>query len=227
MSDRFIDVPLPRSLQAYPCRSMPRFSTSIVGVASGAESANSNWAAPLHRFILPDKISDQESLEDFREHWMVMRGPFHTFPFRDPFDFASVRLTCPDTVPVITRTDQPLGTGDGVRRTWQLQKQYSRGPASYVRPITLPIVSTVLIGINGLEPAAVPGPSGGPYSVAVDREGGTVTFTPAPNLGLVLTAGFLYEVPVRFAGDDTFEQALRAYQMGGAAGFELMETRFC
>lgn len=228
MTDRFIDVALPRALQGWPVMSSPRTSTTIVSVASGAEQANQNWSEPLHYFRLPDKtVASHSALEDFREHWMVMRGPFHTFPYRDPTDFASRRLTCPPHPPEITRTDQIIGVGDGVRTEFQLTKTYTRGPASAVRIISLPVVDTVLIGVNGLAPGDVPGGSGGPYAASVDRLGGMVTITPAPNLGLTITAGFLYDVPARFESDSALEQVIRAYNVNGAAGFTLVETRWC
>lgn len=227
MSDRFRDVTISSKVRRYPCISTPRFNTTITGVSSGAEKANQNWANPLHRFRVPEAVTCMEALEAILSQWFVMGGPFHTWPWRDPLDFASASLEIPNEAPTVSRTDQPIGIGDGVRTQWQLVKTYTAGPYAYTRDIVLPVDGSVLVGIDGDAPGDVDPVDGGPYAASVEREGGTITITPAPDAGLVITAGYLFDCCVRFESDDSYEGIVRAYGLTGSADLTLVETRFC
>ena len=111
---RFLDVYLDRCVPGYPCMSSPRWSTSITHSDSGAEQANQRWEHPLHRYTLPQAFRDHDIYEAVRDHWLIMRGPLRSFPFRDPLDIATRAHTRPNQVPAITFIDQVLGTGDGI-----------------------------------------------------------------------------------------------------------------
>lgn len=232
---RFVDVPLPKCVPGYPCQSSPRWSTAITQVDSGAERANQRWEHPLYRFTLPEAVRDHSVYEAVRDHWLVMRGPLHTFPFRDPLDFASAPLVRPNQVPTITGTDQQIGVGDGFSLQFQLQKTYQRGPQSYTRRIYHPVVSSVLVTVNGLAPSAYQRPgTGGPsqppaefLAVTVDRLTGVVTCSFAPQPGHIVRAGFLYDVEVRFDTDESFDGVLRDYNASGFADLTLVEVRPC
>jgi uncharacterized protein (TIGR02217 family) len=192
-------------------------------VDSGIEQVNQRWVHPLHRYSLPDAIREHATFDAIHLHWMAMRGPLYTFPFRDPLDFASVSLTLPNTVPTITRLDQSLGTGDGLTVDFQLTKTYSVGAQSYTRNIYHPVVDTVLIGYDGEDPEAA-SPN---YDWSVDRTTGIVTFEIPPENGAILTAGFLFDVEVRFGSDDAFDGIVKTYQVSGFADLEFMEVRPC
>lgn len=228
MADRFVDIYAPSSIKGYPCVSTPRWNTTMTGADSGDEVANQNWANPLYRFTLPDAIRDHTAIEALKDHWMVMRGPFHLWPFRDPLDFASVPLECANVVPAISGADQALGVGDGVETQFQLRKVYQVGSQSYSRRIYLPVTSSVVLEMNGLDPTT-PNPTlpGGPYSFTVDRTTGVVTFTAPPVAGVVLTAGFLFDVAVRFEADDSFDGVVQSYQVSGNGQLTLLEKRIC
>jgi uncharacterized protein (TIGR02217 family) len=187
----FRDVYLPDAIRGFPFTSSPRMSTSITQVASGDEHRNINWKHPLHRFSAPEAVKCMEDVEDLRDHWLVMQGPAFTFPFRDPFDFASRRLSKVNLEPTVGITDQVIGIGDGLTRVFQLQKTYTRGGFSYVRPIRLPIMGSVVVGMNG-HTVDTPDPvlPGGPYVFDVTRYGGTILFDHAPHVGEAITAGF-------------------------------------
>lgn len=215
---RFIDEYAPDDMPTWPCASMPKWSTQISQVDSGAEQANQRWAHPLYRFTMPEVIREQVTFEAVRDQWLAMRGPAFTWPWQDPMDFASVALDAPTVVPVLTRFDQIIGTGDGVTRTFQLKKTYVRGSQTYVRDIHLPVLSTVLIGVAGMDPGAV---------WSVSRPGGEVTFNAAPTPGQSITAGYLYDVEVRFESDDAFEGIVQSYAVSGYASLTLVEVRPC
>lgn len=226
----FKDIRLPVGVKGYPTSGAPRFSTTITAVASGAEHRNQNWSRALNRFTLAEAVRDQATYEKALAHWLAMRGPLYTFPFADPLDFASRNLPAPNHAPETLGPDQVLGTGDGLNRAFQLVKAYTvvgdLEEETYERRITLPVVETVVVFINGmaLDDPLLPG---GPYSFEVSRPGGVVTLDPAPAVGQVVSAGFLFEVPVRFEADDTFEGVVRNYRVAGFADIVLLETRPC
>lgn len=214
----FADIYLPASVWGYPCISSPRFSTTIARADSGAEQRNQNRMHPLHVYRIPDAVREHAVLEDVRAHWLVMRGPLTGFPFRDPLDFASVPLDAANTVPSVGPTDQPIGTGNGAQTRFQLTKRYLRGAQSYVRPIRLPVTASVRVAVNGVEVV-------GGWSVS--RPGGVVTFDTAPGAGQSVTAGYLFDVPVRFASDDDFDGIVQSFQTSGYADLTLNEILIC
>jgi uncharacterized protein (TIGR02217 family) len=98
-------------------------------------------------------------------------------------------------------------------------RRYSYGGETYVLLIHLPVLATVVVANNGVlvDP--------GDYTVT--RPGGIVTFDTPPVAGHTLTAGFLFDVEVRFESDDAFEGVLRTWQMGGFSDITLIEVRPC
>lgn len=221
---RFVDVYLPDCVPGYPCLSSPRWSTELVRVDSGAEQVNQRWSHPLYRFTLPEAVRDMDVYEAIRDQWLAMRGPVHTWPWKDPLDFASVALAKPNVAPAVTMLDQTIGTGDGITRTFQLTKAYTRGANTYTRTISLPVLSSVLVSINGALAGSAVSPDT-PYTVS--RPGGVVTFTTAPANGAVIRAGFLFDVEVRFESDESFDGIVQTFGLGGFADLTFMEVRNC
>lgn len=224
----FVDAYLPERILGFGFVSTPRWSTNITQVASGAENRNQNWLNPLHRFTAPEAIRCWEDIASLHEMWMAFAGPAYSFAFRDPLDFASRRLAKPNTAPEIFATDQPLGIGDGFTTTFQLVKQYVYGGRTYSRTIAHPVVDSVLVAMNAL-PAGTGDPplDGGPYFWEVDRLTGVVTFDPAPAEGVVLTAGFLFDVEARFEDDDSYDGIVKAFELAEVASLTLLEVRPC
>jgi uncharacterized protein (TIGR02217 family) len=114
------------------------------------------------------------------------KGRLHGFRFRDPVDWKSC---APSAQPAAT--DQPLGIGDGEETGFQLVKRYSSGGANWDRAIAKPVADSVLVAIDGVATTAF----------EVNLTTGVVTFDVAPEEDAVLTAGFVFDVPVRFDAD--------------------------
>ena len=228
----FKDIRLPVGVKGYPTSGAARWSTSIVTSASGAEHRNQNWRHPLMRYTLAQAVRDQETFEKADRHWRAMRGAFYGFPFLDPLDFASSDLPAANIAPETISASVVLGVGNASRTDFQLIKNYTATgdleTETYTRTITLPITETVVVTMNGLSPSTPsPGLPGGPYTWNVTRPGGVVTISPPPAAGVVVRAGFLFEVPVRFEADDTFEGVVRNYRVSGFADITLVELRPC
>jgi uncharacterized protein (TIGR02217 family) len=66
-----------------------------------------------------------------------------------------------------------------------------------------------------------------PADYTVSRPGGIVQFAIAPEADAVITAGFLFDVNVRFENDDALAPVLRAHHVAGFAEMTLLETRVC
>lgn len=217
----FLDVYMPEGVPGYPCVSAPRTNTSIQASAGGNERRNQNWQHPLHTFIMPEGVREWSVVQSLSKMWKITAGPYRSFAWTDPLDFASDDLPVPnpDYEIVPTMTDQPLGTGDGFTDSFQLIKRYTYGGETYDRTIHLPVLDTVVIANNGvLVPSS---------DYTVTRPGGIVQFDTPPMNGRALTAGFLFDCEVRFESDDAFEGILRTWQAGGFADITLVEVRPC
>lgn len=220
---RFVDIEKPDNIMGYPATSSPVWSTTLVSAASGAESANQNWEHPKHRFRLAQAIRCQETFEALKDHWLVMAGPFRLWPYRDPLDFASIPLEESDLAPAIGASDQQLGTTAPGETEFQLIKTYTRGSLSFVRRIELPVVSSVVVSLDGTPVASDDIDT--PWEV--DREGGILRFLIEPDPGLIVRAGFLFDVPVRFETDNQLEGIVHAWRETSFADLVLLERKLC
>lgn len=164
----------------------PGFSTNIVTTISGHEKRNSDWADARLEFNVGPGIRGEEELRILIEFFRARRGAAKAFRFRDPYDHSS-RVMVDEPAP----TDQFLGKGDGQQTEYQLVKNYG-GPAGepQQRRITRPDPDSLQIAIGGQL-------TGG-WSLG---SMGTVLFDSPPEEGSHITAGFLFDVPVRFASD--------------------------
>ena len=111
--------------------------------------------------------------------------------------------------------DQPLGTGDGALTTFQLIKRYPDAVSAYDRAIKWPVAGTLVVAVNGVLKAS---------GVAVNRGTGVVTLTPAPAAAAVITAGFQFDVPVRFE-EDWLSVSWDTINSRSAGSIQLLEVR--
>ena len=222
--DRFRDVYLPDDIPGYGWVSGPRFKTTIQVSSGGGERPNQEWEHPLHRFVLPEAVArDSAMINSLKDHWLIMAGPFYFWPCADPLDKASIahepNIFDSELELLIGETDQFIDFGDGFSDSFQLIKTYSRGGFTYSRIIQFPVVNTVLVAVDGVLVD--------PSNYTVTRQGGIITFDTPPADDAMITAGFLFDVPVRFESDDAIEQIVRTWRTGGASDITLIEVRPC
>jgi uncharacterized protein (TIGR02217 family) len=163
----------------------PGFSTAIVTTASGHEQRNMDWASGRLRFDAGPGLRSEADLETLIAFFRARRGAARGFRFRDPLDHSSRAMTG-GPAPF----DQVLGTGDGARTAFPLVKHYGEGDEAEQRRITRPDVASVRVAVNGQ-----------PFSSWTLGAGGMINFASPPPAGAQVTAGFLFDVPVRFAED--------------------------
>ncbi|MGV7031962.1 DUF2460 domain-containing protein [Methylobacterium symbioticum] len=165
--------------------------TEIVTLASGREHRNSRWADSRRRYDAGFGIRSLDALHAVLSFFEERRGRLYGFRYRDRVDCRSGPPSRP-----IDPGDQILGTGDGRSSVFALAKTYGAGPSAYRRTIAKPVAGSVRVAVAGRELS--PGDfSCDPATGLVTVAGGAV---PAP--GAVVSAGFAFDVPVRFDTDD-------------------------
>ena len=206
----FHDISFPLSL-AFGASGGPSRVTEITQLASGAEHRNTPHASSRRRYNAGVGIKTHDELHQLITFFEARMGQLYSFRFRDPLDFSSC---APSKSP--SPTDQIIGTGDGERLSFGLVKNYKDDGGQYQRPITKAVPDSVLLAANGISISAP--------QYSLDSLTGQITFTQAPDLGAVITAGFEFDVHVRF-DTDQLDLALEAFGAGQAANIPLIEVR--
>ena len=191
-------------------RGGPERRTQIVELASGAEERNASWANSRRRYDVAYGIRRADDLAAVVAFFEARNGRLHGFRFKDWADFKS----CLPSQPVAA-ADQSIGTGNGSATLFQLTKRYASGAQSWTRAITKPVAGTVTIALNG-----TPQASGWSVSTAT----GLVTFATPPAAGVTITAGFEFDVPVRF-DTDVLDVTLDLERLGSITSIPLLEIR--
>lgn len=209
----FHDVRFPVEV-ALGARGGPERRTEIVTLASGREERNARWALSRRKYDAGYGVRSIEALSAIVAFFEERRGRLYGFRFRDRLDWTSAPRNAPPLP-----TDQPLGIGNGVEREFQLVKRYGAAHAPYERPISKPVDGSVRIAVNGSESLA-----GTHFDC--DATSGLVTFRAGhvPPAGATITAGFVFDVPVRF-DTDFLEVDLSAFEAGAIPNIPLIEIR--
>ena len=191
-------------------RGGPERRTQIVDLASGDEERNASWANSRRRYDVAYGIRRADDLAAVVAFFEARNGRLHGFRFKDWGDYKS---GLPSQAP--GPTDQAIGTGDGATTAFQLVKRYASGSQIWTRTISKPVEGSVRIALDGAEQL-------GGWSV--DTTTGVVTFDSAPAAGVAITAGFAFDVPVRF-DTDTLDVTLDLERLGSITSIPLLEIR--
>lgn len=187
----FIEAPRFPDDISYGSRGGPAYNTTVIVVDSGAESRNQRWSYPRHEYDVAYGVNTLARLEELLEFFHVVAGRAIGFRYKDWMDYKSCGRA--DTV---AATDCALGTGDGVEDEYQLVKLYTQGAYTRTRKILKPVSGTVRVAVAGVEKALTT-----QFTVAAAT--GIITFTAGniPTAGQAVTAGYEFDVPVRFDTD--------------------------
>ena len=137
-------------------------------------------------------------------------GRLHGFRYKDWADYKSALPS-----QAVTPTDQQIGTGTGSLQTFQLAKRYTSGAQTWVRTIAKPVTGTVRLALGMVEQLS---------GWTLDATTGVVTFTTAPGSGVIIRAGFEFDVPVRF-DSDALDVTLDIERLGSITSISLLELR--
>lgn len=208
----FHDVRFPTDISVHSVGG-PERRTEIVTLASGHEERNTPWAHSRRRYDAGYGIKTLNEMHEAIAFFEARLGKLYGFRWHDPVDHKS----CVPSSSV-TATDQTLGTGDGATQEFQLVKNYISGGETYCRPITKPIVLSLLLASDGMVIDS------GNYEC--DATTGIVTFDDyaIPASGKVITAGFEFDVPVRF-DTDALKIDLAAFAAGEIPNLPVIEVK--
>lgn len=198
----FDEIQLPLRV-GYGSKGGPRFSTDVVVIENGFERRNQNWAQARRTFDAKTGVRSPADVAALIAFFHARAGRARGFRLKDWSDFSSA----PDNVSAPEFPDQLIGTGDGTTLSFQLSKTYASGPVSHVRAISKPVAGSVTIGVNGAKMES---------GWSVDTTTGIVTFAVAPASGAQVTAGFIFDVPVRF-DTDTLSISTDGFGVGDCA----------
>ena len=205
----FNEVRFPTDV-ALGARGGPERRTDVVTLRSGAEERNAVWADGRRKYQAGYGVKSFAQLEAVRDFFEAQRGRLYGFRWKDRFDYRS----CPSPHQP-SAFDVPVGTGDGRTAAFQLVKVYGAGlPTPYLRPIRKPVPGTVLVGVGGAAAAGW----------RCDTTTGIVTLASPPPAGTPVTAGFLFDVPVRF-DTDYLEADLAWFEAGQIPNIPIVEIR--
>ena len=203
MAFHAIRFPLDVALGA---RGGPERKTDVVTLASGREQRNGRWAHSRRRYNAGYGVKSRADMAAVLAFFEERRGRLHGFLWRDGLDFSSGPV-------VPTPLDQVIGTGNGSATTFQLTKRYGASFDPYLRPITRPVAGSVRIAVAGTERLS---------GWTVDLATGVVGFSVPPVNGAAVTAGFLFDVPVRF-DTDRLDVELTSFDGAEAPSIPLVE----
>jgi uncharacterized protein (TIGR02217 family) len=192
----------------------PERRTDVVVLGSGAEERNARWADSRRSYNAGYGVKSLNDLHAVIAFFEERRGRLHGFRWRDPSDWKSCP---PESNPAAL--DQRIGTGDGAAAVFQLTKTYGSAFNPWTRAITKPVVGTVLIAVADVAQVA-----GTAYSV--DHATGAITFLAGhiPAASAAITAGFEFDVPVRF-DSDKLEINIQGLHHGAIPSIPIVEIR--
>ncbi|MBZ8135502.1 DUF2460 domain-containing protein [Afifella sp. IM 167] len=213
MTTGFHETRFPLSL-AFGSTGGPERRTEVVLTASGYEERNQRWADSRRRYNVGSGVRSLADIETLIAFFEERRGRLYGFRFRDRADF---RSCAPGAEP--GPLDQKLGTGDGETADFALQKTYGGAHAPWIRRVAKPVEGTVRVAVDGAEMEEG-------TDVFADPLTGTLTFAPSkiPAAGAEVTAGFCFDVPVRF-DTDRLDIDLAAFAAGEAPSVPIVEIR--
>lgn len=189
----------------------PERRTQIVTTVSGLEKRNGVWLQARRSYDAGYGVRTLDDLYTVIAFFEARMGRLHGFRWKDGVDFRSG----PPLQPV-TPLDMEIGTGDGTTAQFQLVKRYSSGGAEHVRPITKPVAGTVV--------AAVDGVGVDPGDVSTDPLTGLLILSAPPPPGAAVSAGFEFDLPVRF-DTDRLEINLSHFEAGRIPSIPVIELK--
>ncbi len=191
-------------------RGGPERRTQVVELASGDEERNASWANSRRRYDVAYGIRRADDLAAVVAFFEARHGRLYGFRYKDWADYKSGLPS-----QVITPTDQQIGTGTGSLKTFQLAKRYTSGAQAWVRIIAKPVAGSVRVALGTVEQMS---------GWTLDATSGVITFTAAPGNGVIVRAGFEFDVPVRF-DTDMLDVTLDIERLGSITSIPLLEIR--
>ena len=190
----------------------PERRTDVVELSSGHEERNTPWAQSRRRFDAGLGLRSLDDIAKLLAFFEARRGQLYGFRWKDWSDYKSCLPSG-----TVSAGDQVIAHGDGVTRAFQLTKTYRSGGASYTRAIAKPVAGTVLAAVQDVEMRE------GVHFI-IDPGTGLLTFAEPPLAGVEVSAGFEFDVPVRF-DTDRISVSVASFQAGQVPDVPVVEVR--
>ncbi|WP_439137320.1 phage distal tail protein, Rcc01695 family [Roseicyclus sp.] len=207
----FHEVRFPANL-SFGSSGGPERRTEVVQLTNGYEERNTPWAQSRRRYDAGLSLRSLDDIAVLIAFFEARRGQMFGFRWKDWADFKSC---LPSETPGYR--DQEIAIADGVTRSFALSKRYGVGAQGYLRPIAKPVEGSVLVGISTDEQVLG-------VDFEVDLAGGIITFSEAPDAGEIITAGFEFDVPVRF-DTEMIQTSVASFQAGEVPAVPVVEIR--
>jgi uncharacterized protein (TIGR02217 family) len=207
----FHEVRFPTNL-SYGSVGGPERRTDIVTLVNGFEERNTPWEHSRRHYDAGAGLRSLDDVSKLIAFFESRRAQLYGFRWKDWSDFKSC-LPSKD----VSALDQELGRGDGTKRVFQLIKTYESGGQIYTRPISKPVKGTVRIALAG-------DPRVDTLEYEVNTETGEVAFAIAPDIDVRITAGFEFDVPVRF-DTDRILTSISTFNAGEIPNVPVIEVR--
>jgi uncharacterized protein (TIGR02217 family) len=208
---QFHEVRFPTSL-SFGSVGGPERRTDVVQLANGFEERNTPWAHSRRRYDAGLGMRSLDDVEELIAFFEARQGQLYAFRWKDWTDFKSCTVHAD-----ITFTDQTIAIGDGQTTVFSLMKTYQSGLQSYARPIKKPVLGTVKMGLAGAQVQEA-------VDYSIDLTTGEVTFASPPDDGIPITAGFEFDVPVRF-DTDRLQISVESFKAGAVPNVPIVEVR--
>lgn len=190
----------------------PERRTEIVTLANGFEERNSPWAHARRRYDAGIGLRSLDDVEALIAFFEARRGQLAGFRWKDWSDFKSCSASG-----AVGPEDQVIALGDGAATVFAMTKTYRSGAQTYVRPIVKPVIGTVRVAVAG-------DPKVESLEFTVDGATGLISFAVPPAIGVQVTAGFEFDVPVRF-DTDRIQTSVQSFQAGEVPNVPVVEVR--
>jgi len=197
----FHEVQFPPDI-SYGVTGGPEYSTDIVTTSSGYEQRNMNWAQARCKYQAAHGVKTENQMKRLLAFFRARRGRAYGFRFKDWLDY--------------TGKKERISIGDGKTKTFQLTKTYT-DDAGYteIRKIRKPVTGTVQIQLGGIVQQA---------GWSAEYTTGMISFASAPDVDIIITADYEFDVPVRFDTDHC-PQSIKNWEIYSWDNIPLVEVR--
>ena len=207
----FHDIRFPTAL-SFGASGGPERRTEIVTLANGFEERNTPWSQSRRRYDAGTGLRSLDDVEALIAFFEARMGQLNGFRWKDWTDHKSCtpsRTVGPE--------DQVLGLGDAATKAFQTVKTYRSGAQASVRTIAKIVPGTFRLAIAG-------DPKVEGVDFTLDATTGLVTFPTPPGVGALITAGYEFDVPVRF-DTDRLQASVATFRAGEVPSVPVVELR--
>lgn len=190
----------------------PERRTEVVTLANGFEERNTPWAHSRRRYDAGVGLRALDDIETLIAFFEARQGQLFGFRWKDWSDYKSCIASAD-----IGFENQVIALGDGVQVSFPLAKTYASGGVSYTRPITKPVLGTVQVGVARTQMVET-------VHYTLNYVTGVLTFDHPPEEGVEISAGFEFDVPVRF-DSERIQTSVASFQAGDVPDVPVVEVR--